>query len=710
MSAFSGFILVLLGFGFLIFIHELGHFLAAKWAGIRADGFAIGMGPCVASYRRGVGFCLGSADARVVRKHGRRPIEIPDDEREALGIGETEYSLRALPIGGYVRMLGQEDGNPEATSEDRRSFGKATIFRRSVVILAGITANLILAIVLFLVAFLVGVRFPAPSVGFVLPKSSAARAEPIPAPGSSVESGLQPGDRIVSIDGDPVATFIDVRVAAAMAKPGQPLELVVERGTERIAFTATPEKEAASGLLSLGILPSRGLTLTDVPESRGKVSADLARIDPALPAAGVGPGARIVSVNGTPVANYAEAIDVAARGGESTALTFEIPSQDGAPKSVEVRIDAERALAPLASEPPRPAGEQGSAGADFVPAIDWGVAGLAPLARVDTVVAESPNVGVLREGDVFLRVGTLHGPRTSDLMRAFRASPNATLPVTVLRDGSEVALDVRTDAKGRVGVHLSPAVGSARLARAIETIYSDEGVARETPAKALAVIPLASIESVDGTAIADFTALRKRLGEIAKETPSGEAATLAFVLRDPSPESTPVEMRTTFSPTDLADIRALGTTFPIPEGLFDPEWTVLTADGDPFKAVAMGFRQTVVMVEQVFLTIDRVSRGSVGVDQLQGPVGILHTGTQVASEGFMFMLFFLALISVNLAVVNLLPIPIADGGLFLFLMYEKFRGRPPSIAFQNAAAMAGIALVAGLFLLTFFNDLTRLFG
>ena len=53
MSALSGFLLVLLGFGFLIFIHELGHFLAAKWAGIRADGFAIGMGPCLVSYRRG---------------------------------------------------------------------------------------------------------------------------------------------------------------------------------------------------------------------------------------------------------------------------------------------------------------------------------------------------------------------------------------------------------------------------------------------------------------------------------------------------------------------------------------------------------------------------------------------------------------------------------------------------------------------------------
>jgi regulator of sigma E protease len=76
----------------------------------------------------------------------------------------------------------------------------------------------------------------------------------------------------------------------------------------------------------------------------------------------------------------------------------------------------------------------------------------------------------------------------------------------------------------------------------------------------------------------------------------------------------------------------------------------------------------------------------------------------------MYVLFFLALISVNLGVVNALPIPIADGGLFMFLIYEKIRGKPPSIAFQNAAAMAGIALVAGIFLLTFYNDLVRLFA
>ena len=715
MSSLSGFILVLVGFGFLIFIHELGHFLAAKWARIRADGFAIGMGPCLVSYRRGVGFCFGSADARVVRKHGRRPIEIPDAERERLGIGETEYSLRALPIGGYVRMLGQEDGNPEATSSDPRSFGQATIFRRGVVILAGITANLILAIVLFLVAFLVGVRFPAPAVGFVEPGSSAARAEAVPAPGSSDVVGLQPGDRIVSIDGDPVATFIDVRVAAAMSKPDTTLDIVVERGGREILYRARPEKEPGTGLLSLGVLPSRSLTLTDVPQSRDAVTRALARIDPALAAAGIGPGSSIVAVNGTAVKNYAEALKVIGDSPESIALTFELAGDAKPPTRVDLSIDAERTLAVLVAEPIRQDGEGAAVDPDFVPAIDSGIAGFAPLARVDGVVEGSANLGILREGDVFLRVANAYGPRSSDLMRIFRKSPNTALPATILRKNGEngfeeVSVEVKTDAKGRIGVYLAPATELPRLARSVETVFASDGTSRDTPAKSLSIVPLATVVSVDGEAIADFVALRRKLGDLSAKTAEGESRSVRFVVRDPSPEAAPIELVATFSPEELASIRALGASFPIPETLFDPEWTVLTANGDPFKAVAMGFRQTVVMVEQVFLTIDRVSRGSVGVDQLQGPVGILHTGTQVASEGLMFMMFFLALISVNLAVVNILPIPIADGGLFLFLMYEKFRGRPPSIAFQNAAAMAGIALVAGLFLLTFYNDISRIFG
>ena len=98
------------------------------------------------------------------------------------------------------------------------------------------------------------------------------------------------------------------------------------------------------------------------------------------------------------------------------------------------------------------------------------------------------------------------------------------------------------------------------------------------------------------------------------------------------------------------------------------------------------------------------------VKQLHGPVGIVHIGTKVADRGFMYLLFFLAMISVNLAVLNFLPLPIVDGGLFLFLVYEKIRGRPPSIAFQNAAALLGLALIGTLFVVTFFNDVMRLTG
>jgi len=275
-SALSGFILVLLGFGFLIFIHELGHFLAAKWAGIRADGFAIGMGPCVASYRRGVGLCAGSADAKVVRAHGKRPIEMTDAQREGLGIGETEYSLRLLPLGGYVRMLGQEDGNPGATSSDARSFGMATIPRRAVVILAGIAANLALAIVLFLVAFLAGVRFPAPTVGFVVPGSPAATATSA-TPGAA--TGLQAGDRVVSIDGDETRTFIDLRVAAAMAKPEQALAIELER---RDYFLNAQGGRASATVLEETSLPAktdavRGIAWLPrlLPKARAKMRGEL---------------------------------------------------------------------------------------------------------------------------------------------------------------------------------------------------------------------------------------------------------------------------------------------------------------------------------------------------------------------------------------------------------------------------------------------------
>src|SRR5207237_1803349 len=105
-----------------------------------------------------------------------------------------------------------------------------------------------------------------------------------------------------------------------------------------------------------------------------------------------------------------------------------------------------------------------------------------------------------------------------------------------------------------------------------------------------------------------------------------------------------------------------------------------------------------------------LAQGTVKVEHLKGPVGIAHLGTIVAGKGFIWLLFFMALISVNLAVINFLPLPIVDGGQFLFLVYEQVRGRPVPASVQNVVTMAGLVLIGCVFLVVTYNDITNLFG
>ncbi|MFM7807484.1 MAG: site-2 protease family protein, partial [Planctomycetota bacterium] len=115
-------LLIVLGFGLLIAVHELGHFIAARWAGIRVDAFAIGMGPAVLAFRRGIGWKMGSTTPAVRDRFGDIPEAIPVERLRASGVGETEYGLRLLPLGGFVRMKGQEDLQPIEGSADADAY------------------------------------------------------------------------------------------------------------------------------------------------------------------------------------------------------------------------------------------------------------------------------------------------------------------------------------------------------------------------------------------------------------------------------------------------------------------------------------------------------------------------------------------------------------------------------------------------------------
>ena len=130
----------------------------------------------------------------------------------------------------------------------------------------------------------------------------------------------------------------------------------------------------------------------------------------------------------------------------------------------------------------------------------------------------------------------------------------------------------------------------------------------------------------------------------------------------------------------------------------------------PVAAVKRGIHESRRVMLQTYLTFLRLSQGTVKVEHLKGPVGIAHIGTLIADEGFIKVLFFMALISINLAVINFLPLPIVDGGQFLFLIYEWIRGKPIPIPVQNAVTMAGLLLIGSMFLLVTFNDIKSLIG
>src|SRR5687767_13703166 len=149
------------GFGFVVFFHELGHFLAAKWVGIKVEPFAVGFGHALVAFRKGLGFRVGSTTKeyeRTVREHAEKKHSRKGDithaefsaAAEELGLGETEYRLNWMPLGGYVKMLGQDDLNPTAQSEDPRAYNRKSIGARMFVVSAGVIMNVILAAILFM--------------------------------------------------------------------------------------------------------------------------------------------------------------------------------------------------------------------------------------------------------------------------------------------------------------------------------------------------------------------------------------------------------------------------------------------------------------------------------------------------------------------------------------------------------------------------------
>ncbi|MFO0784375.1 MAG: site-2 protease family protein [Phycisphaerales bacterium] len=718
LSTGSNVALILLGFGLLVCVHELGHFAAARWAGIRCENFAVGMGPVLLAFRKGIGVTIGSTDPRTVARCGRPAMQMSLAELRAAGISETEYSLRMLPLGGFVRMRGQEDLAAAGAAAEPGSYLAAPIWKRMIVVSAGVISNVILAVALFIVSFMVGVRFEAPVIGEVAEGTPAATTLPTNAAEAGVtKPGLQPMDEVLTIDGDPITTFSDIQIAAGMSKPDSALHLRVRRpgvSHQVLDFTITPQKPKGGGLRALGVGPAHGTTLF-VPHRADERTAyniqmALAGLDPAT----VLPGSTLVQVQHAPAATLEALLQAAeASSGQSLACEWRLPQGGEVTTQVQPTPEFQMMLVPRTFTSPAPAGARAASdGPEVLPVP--GLLGLTMLTQVTWIEPTSPNVGVLQPGDIILRMGNLTGPAWSAIQQMVPERKNASIPTEVLRDGKPVELTVQVTAEGKIGMVGTPAwhlpLAGTTVRECVSPDAKDTTTTQRTPGSTLDMPPLSRITSVAGKPVSTWVEIRAALQDVVqRHGTSSEPLAVPIAWSLPTAGNEPATGTLHVTAAEAADVAELGWSCPIGSQAFDPLWVELKADGSPLKAVTMGLDRTRSMIAMTYLTLDRLFRGSVGVDQLRGPVGIVHLGTHVADRGLTYVVFFLAMISVNLAVLNFLPLPIVDGGLFLYLVYEKIRGRQPSVAFQNAAIVVGLCLLGSVFLFTFYNDVTRIF-
>jgi regulator of sigma E protease len=258
----ASFLLVL---GVILFVHEGGHFLVAKAFDMRVLTFSLGFGRKIFAFQR----------------------------------GETEYRIAWIPLGGYVRLGGE---NPEEATGDPRDFQSKPRWQRVLVYLAGPLMNVLLSILLITVVLMVGFGLPflheiPPVVGTVEPGSPAAAA------------GLAPGDEIVAVKGRQVESWEDVAMAV-LESPGKPVEMVIERGGGRQELSVVPRTVPKYEVGEAGFYP--------------KVLPRIATVVPGAPAeaAGFRVGDEVRAVDGRAIASDLELVEyIRAHAGQRIVIT-----------------------------------------------------------------------------------------------------------------------------------------------------------------------------------------------------------------------------------------------------------------------------------------------------------------------------------------------------------------------------------------------------